>query len=147
MYSRQPGHSDVAVGASSQLMGLAPDIDQQLYDRIIELVAYGTGLKKEQIKPETRLFHDARIDGTDGYNLLVAICDEFNIDPKSVIFDRYFGPEYGPNLFAWIAMLLCERDKLDKSGMRVKKVPITVLDLYQAAKAKKFPDLADRPTE
>ena len=126
------------MGASRQLMSLAPDIDKQIYDRVVELVDDGTGLKKKQIKPETRLFHDARIDGTDGYNLLIAVCDEFNVDPKSVIFDRHFGQE------GWdpVEMLQCLFEP-----ERRKKVPITVLDLYQAAKAKKFPDLADRPAE
>ncbi|MBU6454172.1 MAG: DUF1493 family protein [Cyanobacteria bacterium REEB67] len=119
-------------------MSLAPDIDQEIYDRVVEILAYGTGLKKEQIKPETRLFHDARIDGTDGYNLLIAVCDEFKVDPKSVIFDRHFGQEG----FDLLEILQCLFEP-----ERRKKVPITVLDLYQAAKAKKFPDLAARSAE
>jgi hypothetical protein len=47
----------------------------------------------------------------------------------------------------WLYWLLFERDKLNARGTAWKKVPITVMDLYQAAKAKKFPDLSQRPAE
>jgi acyl carrier protein len=83
IHSKTLGHPDVAVGVSRQLMSSAADIDQQIYNCVVELVAYVTRLKNEQTKPETRLFHDAGVDGINDYNLLIAVCDEFNFDPKS----------------------------------------------------------------
>jgi len=43
--------------------------------------------------------------------------------------------------------MIFERDKLNKNCTTWKMVPITVWDLYEAAKSKKFPDLSERPAE
>lgn len=135
------------VGVDSIKMSLNSDFDQILFNRIIELVAYGTGYKKEKISAQSRLFQDFGLDGIDGYNLLEAVREEFDIDFSTFHFDRHFGPEAGVDIFSWLNMIFFQRDKLSKNGMRVKKVPITVLDLYEAARTKKFPDLDAREKE
>jgi acyl carrier protein len=129
--------------------GVTTDIDQDLYDRVVGLIAEELGLKREQIKPESRILHDFGCDGLDGDDLLAAFRDQFDVDISNVVFDRHFGPEGGaPNpfeLLAWFCGLICGRDKLNRGGHN--KVPITVMDLYEAAKSKKFPDLSARAGE
>jgi hypothetical protein len=112
---------------------------------VLEIVKYHTGAKV--INPESRIFHDFKIDGTDAYELMVALEKKFDVDMANFTFVRHFGPEAPFNPFIWIYWMLFERDKLNESCSAVRQVPLTVLDLYQAAKTKKFPYLSERPAE
>jgi len=126
-------------------MTLSQEIDQNLYARVIALVEKYT--KQKNLKPETRLFQDLGVDGMDADNLLAKFRDEFNVDFTNFVFDKHFGPEAGWNPFLWLYWMLCEREKLNKNCSAIKVVPITLLDLYQAAKERKFPDLTNRTPE
>jgi acyl carrier protein len=122
------------------------DIDQELYERVVQFVAKSRAYKKEKIKPQSSMYHDLGCDGIDGQDLLADFRDEFDVDITNFAFDRHFGPELPLNPFVWIYWKICEPEKLTLRG-QYKKVPITVMDLYEAAKSKKFPDLSERPVE
>ncbi len=81
---------------------MSAEIDQELYDRVVSLVAKVTNHRKDKIKPESRFFHDLGVDGIDGEDLLAAFHDEFNIDCCDFVFDRHFGPEWPFNPFMWL---------------------------------------------
>lgn len=123
------------------------DIDTEIYDRVLSVIAKNRGLKKKDIQPQARLFHDLGCDGMDADDLLASLRDEFAIDFSDFVFTRHFGPEVGFNPIAWLYWLLFERDKLNARGTAWKKIPITVMDLYEAAKTKKFPELSNRAAE
>jgi acyl carrier protein len=121
------------------------EIDQVLYERVVQLVATELNYNKKNLRPESRLYHDLGCTGLDGEELLKAFRDEFCVDISNFVFDRHFGPECPPglfDLFTWCWCLLFQRDQI-----RSTMVPITVLDLYEAAKSKKFPDLSARASE
>jgi len=122
------------------------DIDQELYERVVQFVAKNTGYKKAEISPQSSMYHDLGCDGIDGEDLLVTFRDEFDVDISNFVFDRHFGPELPFNPFVWFYWKLCEPEKLNRRG-QYKMVPITVMDLYKAAESKKFPDLSERPVE
>jgi hypothetical protein len=91
--------------------------------------------------------HDFGIAGIDAEDLIAALQKNFDIDMANFSYDRHFSPEEPFNPFAWLYWLIFERDKINKSGTAWKFVPITVMDLYEAAVTKKFPDLSNRLAE
>lgn len=135
------------------------EIDRDLFDRVVRLVAKNRGLKTEKIKPESRLLQDLGCDGMDGDDLLAAIRDEFGVDFSGFVFERHFGQEGIPlntdltdylcyNPLTCLFWKIFQPENLKKyKPESFKKIPITVLDLYEAARAKKFPDLSNRPAE
>lgn len=112
------------------------DIDQELYKQVVKIIEYQSGAKK--IKPESRIAHDMGVDGDDADELINALQKQFDIDMTNFSFDKHFGPE-GFNPISFIYFLF-NRNKLNL-------IPITVMDLYIAAKTKKFPDLSERLAE
>ena len=124
------------------------EIDPVLYQRVVQLVANELNCNKKELHPESRFYHDLGCTGLDGEELLKAFRDEFHVDTSNFVFDRHFGPECGPglfDLFTWCWYWIFERDQLNQ--LRSKMVPITLLDLYEAAKSGKFPDLSARAPE
>jgi acyl carrier protein len=124
------------------------EIDQALYDRIVAFVVRERGCGKDEIKPESRMYHDLGCTGLDGEDLLTALRDQFDVDIANFVHKRHFGPEATPglsDLISWLLYMLLQRDKLKEIGD--KKVPLTVMDLYEAAKSKKFADLSARAPE
>ncbi|MCA9815505.1 MAG: DUF1493 family protein [Cyanobacteria bacterium HKST-UBA01] len=122
-----------------------PGVDKSTYDRIVLLVEKHTGRKT--INPDSRIQHDLGADGQDAYDLMVELQDKFDVDMTNFVFDRHFGPEAAWNPFVWIYWMICEREKLNKNCTAVKAIPVTVMDLYDAAKTRKFPDLSNREPE
>jgi acyl carrier protein len=118
-------------------MNQPEEIDEDLEGRILALVVRKTRQKQEKITSDASLFHTLGVDGMDADDLLAAFRDEFGVDFSNFVFERHFGPEAGFNPFVRLIYNLSEPDKL-------RKVPITVVDLYEAAKTKKFPDLSNR---
>lgn len=122
-------------------MSLPVEIDDEdLYDRIVALIVRKTKHKQEKINSKASLLRSLGVDGMDADDLLAAFRDEFGVDFSNFVFERHFGPEAGFNPFIWLISKFGEPDKL-------KKIPITVMDLYEAAKTKKFPDLSNRAAE
>ncbi len=94
----------------------------------------------------SRLYQDLGADGTDAYELMVKLKEDFEVDMTNFVFENHFGAEHGFNPLVWIFWLLFEREKLNDKGA-VKKIPITVLDLYESAKIKKWPEVGDKKPE
>lgn len=78
------------------------ELNPELYARIKTLVVEQTGLAtEEELTPETHLADDLGIAGDDGYELLEAFCEEFDIENMEEIEpSEYFGTEGGPDPFA-----------------------------------------------
>jgi acyl carrier protein len=110
------------------------DINEELYKSVVDFVKKRTGRK--EIKPESRLFQDLGTDGQDADELMAAFRDQFGVDFTNFVFERHFGPEWSFNPFVWFYWMLFEREKLN--------IPISVMDLYEAAENKIFPDLSQR---
>ena len=123
------------------------EIDSEKYNRVLNFVAKETAFKADRISPQTRLFHDIRIDGMDGEEFLFEFSKEFDVDMSNLVIDRHFGPEAIFNPVLWVYWMIFERDKLNASCTAWKMVPITVLDLYIASENKVFPDLSEREKE
>lgn len=121
------------------------EIDQDIYDCVVAIVKESGGIKNVQIL--SRVTHDFGIAGIDAEDLMAALEKKFDIDMANFSLDRHFGPEEPFNPFAWLYWLIFEREKINISGTAWKFVPITVMDLYEAAVTKKFPDLSNRPAE
>ena len=77
------------------------EMNPELYARVKTLVVEQTGLaSEEELMPETHLADDLGIAGDDGYELLEAFCEEFEIQNMEEIEpSEYFGTEGGPNPF------------------------------------------------
>jgi hypothetical protein len=69
------------------------DFDQQLYDRVLALMANHTRFMEHELVPQSRVYHDLGCDGMDSEDLLNAFLSEFDVDLNNFVFDRHFGPE------------------------------------------------------
>jgi acyl carrier protein len=118
--------------------------NDELYNRVLAMVRKHTGRKF--ITAHSRLYQDLGADGTDAYELMVKLKEDFEVDMTNFVFENHFGAEHGFNPLVWIVWLLFEREKLNDKGA-VKKIPITVLDLYESAKIKKWPEVGDKKPE
>ena len=121
--------------------------DEKLTQEIIDLVSYHSGHKKEKITLETSFFHDLRVDGDDGDELITEFMDKFKVDTGSLEYDRHFGSK-GVNirgclmfipmlLFGVVSLIFLPLKKLKKIiGPNFE--PLTVQDMVDAAKAGKW---------
>ena len=88
--------------------------------QIVSLVAQKTGQSPSEISLETRLLHDLGITGDDAGELLTEYSEMFHVDMREFEFERYFTGE------SWWF--------LGKGS----KLPVTVRDLVDAAKQKRW---------
>ncbi len=88
-------------------------------DEVRRLVAKYAGTRK--VLPESRLWHDLRIDPRDAWELLECIIDKFGTSFEAMSFLDYF-PDQPEAFGARVGMAL---------GFRSHKKPITVLHLAQ----------------
>lgn len=112
-----------------------------MYDSVVAIVKQSGGIG--DVKPESRVTHDFGIAGEDAEDLMTALQKKFDIDMANFSFGNHFSPEESFYPFVSLYRLIFERAKLNAW----KAVPITVMDLYEAAVTKKFPDISDRPAE
>ena len=68
-------------------------MENNIEDRIINLVQNKCGIAKSRIHLHSRLEKDLRITGTDAYELLIDFRNEFKVDVSILDFDDYFLPE------------------------------------------------------
>lgn len=73
------------------------DLDH-VSDCVLRALARKTGLSVEDIRPESRLFHDLGLGGDDAAELLDAFERDFTVDMSEFDFSTYFPSE--PNLFS-----------------------------------------------
>ncbi|MDE0013833.1 MAG: DUF1493 family protein [Candidatus Poribacteria bacterium] len=112
-------------------------MNPELYARVKTLVAK-TGLaSEEELMPETHLGDDLGIAGDDGYELLEAFCEEFEIQNMEEIEpSEYFGTEGGPNpfeIYVFLYYLVFDREKQHYSCS-----PLYLRDLVKSAEAGKW---------
>ena len=110
----------------------------EIYARIKALVIEQIGASPEKIHPDTLLADDLGIAGDDGWELLVAFCEEFEIQNRCEIEPyEYFGPEaFDPlPVFLFFYYLIFDREKL-KDNESVP--PLTLRDLVKSAEAKRW---------
>ena len=111
-------------------------MNAELYARVKALVVEQTRASAEKINPDTLLADDLGIAGDDGYELLEAFCEEFEIQNMSEIEPyEYFGPE-GCNpfdIFVFYYYLVFDREKLKEFCPA-----LTLRDLVKSAEAKKW---------
>ena len=94
---------------------------------IIKLIADFTGVNSDRISLESRLNHDLGIDGDDASEVLSLYSEAFGVDLTDFQFSKYFrGEPHLLNFWRWIP------------SKRPKLTPITVRDLVEAAKQKKW---------
>ena len=116
------------------------EMDPELYARVKTLVIEQTGfVSKEKLTPETHLADDLGIAGDDGYELLEAFCEEFEIQNMSQIEpSKYFGTEGGPNpffIYVFFYDLVFGRKELKDTD---SSVPLYLRDLVKSAEAKRW---------
>ncbi len=92
----------------------------------------------EKLNPDTLLADDLGIAGDDGYELLEAFCEKFEIENVCEIdHTKYFGTE-GCNPFEIYVMLyywIFDREKFNDND---SELPLTLRDLVKSAEAKKW---------
>ena len=109
------------------------ELNPELYARIKTLVVETTGLgSEEELTPETHLADDLGIAGDDGYELLEAFCEAFEIQNMEEIEpSEYFGTEGGPNpfeIYVFLYYLVFDREKQHYSCS-----PLYLRDLVKSA--------------
>ena len=110
-------------------------MNDELYTRVKDFLVEHAPVSEEELTPDTRLFHDLRIDGDDGGELLEAFCEAFDIRNMSEMdLSVYFGPEGGNPLDFLFDLLFA----LWFGRSRFQLVPITLRDLVDSAEAKRW---------
>lgn len=111
-----------------------------LAEEVIALVADYSNYPAERISPHTTLLGDIGIDGDDGDKILKAFMERFQVDMSSIR-PVHFGIEgfvpWAPLIWihqAWVAY----RDKSSTPESRTGLVPITVQDLIDSARARRW---------
>ncbi len=109
-------------------------------EEVVAFVADFTRHPIERIKPQTTLFGELGIDGDDGDEILTAFMKRFAVDMTS-----YRGVHFGPEGFIpwaplyWLVLLMRSRvEKPSTPESRARLVPITIQDLIDSAKAKRW---------
>ena len=114
------------------------ELNAELYARVKALVVEQTGALEKKINPDARLEDDLGITGDDGYELLEAFCEAFEIQNMcEIVPSEYFGTE-GFNLYEIYVVLyylIFDREKFDNYGVDTS---LTLRDLVKSAEAKRW---------
>jgi len=108
------------------------------FDEIQFFVAQECAVPIEKMSPETRLFHDLGVDGSDAEELLAAFEKHFHVDMQELNFHKHFGEEAAFNPVVYLYWLLFARDQL-------KKVPVTLEHLHHCAAKGRWIEPGDPP--
>ena len=113
------------------------EINPELYARVKAFVAEQWLMSEEELTPDTLLADDLGIAGDDGYELLEAFCEEFEIQNRNEIdHTEYFGTEGCNPLEMYVLLydLVFNREKRKGSD----ETALTLRDLVKSAEAKKW---------
>ena len=117
------------------------EMDPELYAHVRTFVAEQWLTSAEKLNPDTLLF-DLGIAGDDGYELLEAFCEKFEIQNTSEINPyEYFGGEGCCDLFQGyvdLYYLLFDREKLKEAEEGDCFTPLYLRDLVKSAEAKRW---------
>jgi len=131
----------------------SPPTKASLEEEVVALVSAYSNYPAEKITPKTTLLGDIGIDGDDGDEILKRFMDRFQVDMSSIR-PVHFGIEgflpWAPLIWihqAWVAF----RDKSSTPESRAGLVPITVQDLIDSARARrwvlKYEEEANQPAQ
>ena len=114
-------------------------MNDELYERVKTFLAEQTATSAERLTPETQLADNLGVDGDDGYELLEAFCEAFEIQNINEIDpNEYFAQEgcsyFG--IFVFFYDLVFDREKLREETNGY--IPITLRDLVKSAEAKRW---------
>ena len=112
-----------------------------LDDNITDFVAEFTGVARERLSPDVTLLGDLGVDGADGWELIAAFGQRFEVNLSSFQPERHFGPE-GLPLHAPLEWLCC----LLSWSFRKRQTPeeragldaIRISDLMASAREKRW---------
>lgn len=122
-------------------------------EEVVGFVAEFTRYPTAKITPRTTLFGDIGIAGDDGDEIMSAFMKRFQVDLSSVRpvhFGLECSPPWAPLMWiyqAWVAY----RDKSSTPESRAGLVPITMQDLIDSARARrwifKYEEAANQPPQ
>ena len=125
-------HADLEVGYQR----MSPH-DESIMDFVTEF----TGVERQRLTPATTLFGDLGIDGADGWELIEAFGQKFQVDISTFRADRHFGPEglpiYAPFVWLWCLVSWPFRKRQtpeEQASLRA----IQISDLIAASKERKW---------
>ena len=113
------------------------EMNPELLARVKTLVAEQRAISAEELTADTLLADDLGIAGDDGYELLEAFCEEFEIENMCEIHPyEYFGPEaWNPfEIYVVLYDWVFKRKERGDSGI----TPLYLRDLVKSAEAKKW---------
>lgn len=122
------------------------EINPELYTCVKALIAEQMSVSEEELTPDTHLADDLGIAGDDGYELLEAFCEEFEIENMSEIEPyEYFGPEAWDPFYVYVLLycLVFNREKLNEPPYSL--TPLYLRDLVKSAEAKKWMPSQNEP--
>jgi acyl carrier protein len=96
-------------------------------ERVVRFLSRELHVKELELKPETRLKQDLRLDGADAVELLEKFAKQFGVDMSACQLTRHFGPESSDPL-RWLWFVIS----------RKRWVPITVADLVRSAQNRRW---------
>ena len=103
-------------------------------ERVRWLVADQVGVRKDRLTDATDVFLGLGVDGIDAFDLLQRFGKEFDVSLDAVECDRHFGPEEAFNPFLW----LWPKWRASHRVWRSNLIPVTIADLVEAAKTRKW---------
>ena len=114
------------------------ELSSELYARVKTFVAEFWSTSEEKLNPGTLLADDLGIAGDDGYELLEAFCEEFEIQNMcEVVPSEYFGTEgFNPfEIYVVFYYWIFDRKKFENYGVDTS---LTLRDLVKSAEAKRW---------
>lgn len=122
------------------------EMDTDLFLQIRRYVASKAAVKLERVQENTRILHDLGLFGEDAEELMEDFSKIFEVDVSGFDSEKCFGSEMEYN-YGWVIYQFLSGKRKLKEIFRGKFIPVFVLDLYIAAKTKKFPNLSTRIAE
>lgn len=98
---------------------------------VITFVAAELGESEQRLRLSTRLYHDLGVDGEDADTFMEAFAERFRVDMTAFDFERHFRDEGTVNMLMRLWLRVRDPESL-------KRVPITLEDLVDAARQKRW---------
>jgi hypothetical protein len=112
--------------------------DTELERRVQKFVAENAGTTVNRLEFSTTLRGDIGLEGDDAFEMMTAFAQQFNVDMRTYVHDKHFGPE-GCGCFPLTLVLYWLRSEaLPRTPWLGEEVPITVGNLVEAARAGKW---------
>jgi hypothetical protein len=105
--------------------------DDELEVEVKRLIVQELPARFERLTADTSLFHDLGVDGADGWEFMESFGQRFGVDISEFESTLHFGPEAGCNPVVALVVLMIW-------PLRTKFIPITVRDLVEAARSRKW---------